>query len=448
MRRWRRLSRVASTIVVLTTAVVLSVATLGGVSSAGEEKPPADDIGITDDEIRLAVIADVENSLVPGLFQASVDGMEAWARWVNKQGGIAGREVVIDFIDSHLSPDDARNAVIQACAEDFALVGGQALFLNNVDDMVACPDKNGQPTGIPDIPGLALEPAQKCSGITFVATGDQEFCDTRDQRPQTYYPFQGDFRWYLKENKDLHGIFAVPNDLKSTRDSIIPMVEAAMELGIRPDGEGMYNTSARQPQSAITPLIQVVKENGSNFVYNGNAPTVMVYLRKEAKLQGVDSVDVWACHQGCYTQEFLDQGGPDVEGTYSITYTLPFYSEPRKNPTLRALLKELGADVEDMNANGIAAWVAGLLFQRAANEVVDSGETLTRATLLDALRNIHDFDANGIMGPTDVGNHKASECFVISQVQNGKWKRVYPKKPGTFDCSKQNKTSIQLDLLE
>jgi ABC-type branched-subunit amino acid transport system substrate-binding protein len=449
MKFSRGTSRTVSMFVVLGTVMVLLASTFVGVSAAGGggEKPKAEEIGITDDEIRIAVVADVENQLVPGLFQQSVDGVRAWATGVNKNGGLAGRKVVIDFIDSHLSPDDARNAIIKACTDDFAMVGGQALFMNNVDDMVACTNKEGQPVGLPDLPGLALEPAQKCSGLTYVATGDQQYCATKDDHPQTYYPHQGDFLYYLKQDKNLHGVFTVPTDLKATRDSVIPQVQSGVDLGIKGDGEGFYDTSARATQSAMTPIIRVVQDNNSNFVYNSNANNLMVFLRKEAKLQGVTSVKYWACNQGCYDQVFLDQGGADVEDTYAVTYTLPFYSEYKSNPTMKALVNQLGGP-DEINANGIASLVASLLFQRAVEDVVKSGDTLNRETLLGSLDNIHDFDADGIIGATDIGNHKASPCYIMSQVQDGKWQRVYPKKVGTFDCNKKNINKLELDLTE
>ena len=59
-------SRTVSMFVVLGTVMVLLASTFVGVSAAGGGggggKPKADEIGITDDEIRIAVIADVENS--------------------------------------------------------------------------------------------------------------------------------------------------------------------------------------------------------------------------------------------------------------------------------------------------------------------------------------------------------------------------------------------------
>ena len=233
--------------------VALIGSTLAGASAPQAEKPKADDVGITPKEIRLAVVADVENPVVPGLFQAGVDGMRAWAKLVNKQGGIAGRKVVIDFIDSRLSPDDARNAVIKACAEDFAMVGSEALFLNNVDDMVACKNNHGEGVGLPDLPGLALDPAQRCSPVTYVAVGDSKFCSTRDQNPQTYYTNQGDFRYYLSKQKDLHGIFAVPSDLKSTKDSVLPQVESAVALGDQEGRRGVLRHVRASPAKRSDP---------------------------------------------------------------------------------------------------------------------------------------------------------------------------------------------------
>src|SRR5438132_12536158 len=93
------------------------------VVSAGATKLQATDVGVTPSEIEIAVIADVNNPVVPGLFQGSVNGVKAFGTYINKHGGLAGRKVVVDFIDSKLSADAARDAVIKACERDFAIVG-------------------------------------------------------------------------------------------------------------------------------------------------------------------------------------------------------------------------------------------------------------------------------------------------------------------------------------
>jgi hypothetical protein len=39
-----------------------------------------------------------------------------------------------------------------------------------------------------------------------------------------------------------------------------------------------------------------------------------------------------------------------------------------------------------------------------------------------------------------------NDCAVIAQVRNGQWQRVYPSKPGTFDCSRANLATIKMNL--
>src|SRR5262249_24847950 len=153
-------------------------------AQGGNEKPQATEVGITEDTIKVAVIADVENPLAPGLFNGSADGVEGWAKNLNKKGGLAGRKVEVDFIDSHLSADDSRNAFIKACSEDCAVVGATALFVNNVDDIEGCVDKAGAATGLPDIAVVTTEVVQQCSPTTFSINPPTIVCDTQDQHPQ------------------------------------------------------------------------------------------------------------------------------------------------------------------------------------------------------------------------------------------------------------------------
>ena len=70
--------------------------------------------------------------------------MQGFAKYINGEGGLAGRKVVVDFIDSKLNGDETRNAIIKACQNDFAIVGTGALFMNNVDDLVSCPTKRAR----------------------------------------------------------------------------------------------------------------------------------------------------------------------------------------------------------------------------------------------------------------------------------------------------------------
>jgi ABC-type branched-subunit amino acid transport system substrate-binding protein len=275
-----------------------------------------------------------------------------------------------------------------------------------------------------------------------VIIGLGPYCQTKDQHPQTYDAPLGDYRYYLSKNKDLHGVFLVPADLKATKNSLLPTYNAAVDLGIKKDAEGFYDVFQQAPQSAMTRIVAAIKANNSTFAYSGS--NKMLDLRKEATLQGVTSVKVWGCTQACYSQDFVTQGGADVEGTQSVITTLPFYTEYQRNPTLKRLVAAVGG-IDKVDSNAMASWLAALLFQDAAKKAVASG-SLSRQSLFDALKQETKFDASGIMGPTDVASHTQPHCIVMTQVRNGKLVRIFPKKPGTFDCNQKNLSEIKLDL--
>ena len=440
MRRTRWVALVATTVLAMTATTAIASA------QGGDEKPEATEVGITEDEIRIAVIADVENQLAPGLFQGSVDGVEGWAKYINKNGGLAGREVVVDFIDSKLNADEARNAFIRACSEDFAVVGASALFVNNVDDIEACADQAGNPTGLPDLAVVTTEVVQQCSPTTFAINPPQILCDTQDESPQTYQGNAGRYFYYEKEfGKDLHGAYLYSADLKAANNANRATMEPMQKLGIEADDE--VDISARAPQSEYTPVVQSMKDNSSNYAQSGASFNTTVALRKEAKLQGLTDPDIiWDCTLQCYDENLIDQGGADVEGQYVSLLFLPF-EETSTNKELKAFVNNVGKD--NVDGFGAQAWASAVLFQQAVEAIVDDQGVngLNRQALFGALNGITDFDANGMIGTVNISERKTSPCYVLLQVKDGKFVRVTPSKKGTFNCDKKNVQQVELDLL-
>ena len=441
MRHSRWVALIAT--IVLATAGTSAVAVAQG---SGGDKPTASDVGITAKEIRIAVIADVETPLAPGLFQGSVDAVNGWAKYVNKNGGIAGRKVAVDFIDSKLNADETRNAFITACENDFAVVGASALFVNNVDDIEGCIDGAGAATGLPDLAVVTTELVQQCSPTTFGINPPQIICDTATQSPQTYQANAGRYYFYKKNfGNDLHGAYVYSGDLKAAKNANKATMGGMQELGIKADSE--TDVSSRAPQSALTPIIQSMKDQSSNYFQSGAAFNTTVSARKEAKLQGLtDPKIIWDCTLQCYDKRLLEQGGADVEGQYVSLLFLPF-EDAKTNPMLANFLKFTGPAKAD--GFGIQAWASGLLFQQAAEAAVKKGGVngLTRKALFTELNAVKDFDGDGIIGTTNVGARETSPCYVLMQVKSSKFVRVWPKKAGTFDCKARNRVELKLDLL-
>lgn len=419
-----------------------STAPAGMTNSNSGPTAPARDIGITATQIKLAVVADVQTSINPGLFQKTVDIMKAWAQVVNEEGGIAGRKVVIDAIDSKHDANTSRNAVIRACSDDFALVGTEALLLSDMTDIDNCKNSNGDAVGIPNLAGLLFGPVQQCDKFSFGAlNNDPAFCAHPTASGAKHTVQVGDYKWLASHIPDLHGIWVYNSDVPTAKAVQVPVyVAGAQAAGIKQDGQGFYGAAGGTAQSALTPIVQVIKQNHSSYVNDGVTPPSLVQLRQEAQLQGVTSVKAWVCSAGCYAQYFLDTGGSAVEGTYQTLNTIPFFSEYGSFPELKKVVDKLGG-VDKIDANAVSAYVEALLFQDAVQKVVSKGHTLSRKTLFEALSTDETaFDAGGIIGRTNVSKRAASPCFAIAQVKDGKWQRAYPAKPGAFDCSSGNLT--------
>jgi hypothetical protein len=123
---------------------------------------------------------------------------------------------------------------------------------------------------------------------------------------------------------------------------------------------------------------------------------------------------------------------------------LPF-EEAKYNAEDQAYVSALGSKVDSFGAN---AWQAAGAFKQAVDDVVKQKgpNGVTRAAVLDALQGITNFTDNGWMGPISLkGTGAFSGCYLILQVQQGKYVRVYPSKPGTMDCKSSNITTVNVD---
>ena len=405
---------------------------------------PGTDVGLTASTIRVGMIADVNTPVQPGLFQKSVNAVKAWADIVNANGGLAGRKVVVDFCDSKLDPNATSNCVIKACQNDFAMVGTSANALEDLKDIDGCKNAQGEAAGIANLAAFAFPP-QACDPYTYLTAGLGAYCKTATQNPSTYVVPVADARYFTSHNSGLHGIWLYDSDDPTFKITQTPVFQAQSNLGIKKDGEGFYALSGAAPQSALTPFIQVIKSSGSSFVYVDVTTASMVLMRREAQLQGVNTVKVWECNSGCYDPAFYQQGGATVNGTYALMLNLPYLSDYKDNPTLNKLVTQLGG-VNNINNNAINSFNMALLFQDAVQKAVATGGTLNRKTLFAALNNEHAFTAQGIIGATDVGNRIPSACQIVVQLQNGVWQRVDPVTPGTFNCSNANLTTIKMHV--
>jgi hypothetical protein len=367
--------------------------------------------------------------------------MNAYATYVNAHGGIGCRKLVVKTWDTKLDPTESKNGLIDACQNAFALVGNNALFNPDVSAMVNCMDKAGKPTGLPDVAALANDVNEECAATAFIIQIVAEHCPITPGVPRLETAMVGPTKYYLQQTPGLHGIYLVAGDLPTTTQASAIQISAQAQAGIKWDATPKVSGADQQP--AYTPRIQILKASNSTYVYDGSNDVAMIRMMKEAKAQGLDMSKVlWTCSLACYTKNMLSQGGADVNGAYVWMQFLPF-EEASLNPEATAYVNGVGAAKAD--SFGAQAWQAGGAFKQAVDDVVaKSGpNAITRAAVLDDLKGIKNFTDNGWMGEKDLKG--VSPCYVLMQIQGGKYVRVFPTKAGTLDCSASNVTTLTID---
>jgi len=90
--------------------------------------------GVTDDEIRVALLSTGEaNPIGYCLLQCQADGIQAYFDWRNSQGGIHGRDLVLDVIDDEFANNQLRAAEIIDGGEHFAVIGSPIMGTGFID---------------------------------------------------------------------------------------------------------------------------------------------------------------------------------------------------------------------------------------------------------------------------------------------------------------------------
>jgi hypothetical protein len=400
----------------------------------------ATDVGVTSTTITVEVMADVGSPLAPGVGQGAIDAMNAFAARVNAHGGLACRQLKVRTWDSKLDPTESKNGQIDACDNTFAMVGNDAGLNTDISTLTTCADATTGVAGLPEVAGFSSEVSQ-CGPTLFTSLPLDRACP-RATVDNTYTEPVGYMRWQLQQDPGLHGIYLIQGQIPALTVGEVPTMTAFQQAGMVWDAVPTVGLADTQP--LFTPRVQIARAKGSTYVFDGAIDTSLIFMRKEATAQGDTTVKVWACTINCYAKSFLQSGGTDVEGTYVSLPFLPF-EEASSNPDEAAFVNGVGLAKADLA--GAWAWLAADAFADSVNTVVarDGPNGLTRASLVTALKGLT-FTGHGWAGPHALsGQSLGSPCFVVVQVQNGKFVRVYPAAPGTMDCNPSNLATVTVD---
>jgi len=361
--------------------------------------------GITNSQIILGNAAD-RTGPVPGIFTAAQQAVMAYAAYFNTTSTICGRKLKVIPYDSQTSSTGDQQAAASACDDTFAMIGSMGAFDNGGAQTVThC--------GIPDLRAITTTPERHSSPVSFgTESVDTHLVSTVQYRllkAQTGNAYLKSAMLYLNAGA------AVPNALS---------YKQAMErLGYK----FLYTQPIDVAAFNYAPYAAQIKSLGVQFVQFEGAYQYAVRLKRALSDQGINPVFVM---DSVAYDPIFSQAGDDLRGMYSYTDTSMF-EEASRSAELRLYLSWLQRVSPGAKPTffGIYAWGAMRLFAQLATQL---GGALTRQNLLQAIRGVHDYTANGLFAPQNIGSKRSPNCETLIQLTSSGWQR---RSPYPYSCS-------------
>lgn len=389
-------------------------------SGGGGAKPPtapkegnggATDVGVTGTEIKISVLTDLTGP-VPGIFKSSVDAVQAWSNLINSQGGIYGRKIKVIPIDSKTSTADNRAGAQQACKDTFAIVGSMSAY----DNGGAGPIND---CGIPDISATVVN-------------------RERDQVKTTFPAFPNVADYYILGPKKA----IAEEDPNAVKKAAIMWLNAPVAVF-----NAEKNRKAAEAigyQFVYTKQVEVVEPNYTRFVAEMKAAGVQYVTMvgddnsTSRLLKAFNSQNYIPKFRefdsAIYNTEFpakVKDAGAAGEGVMVSNTSVPL-EEAASNPEYKLYISTLQRSGGKPNGFfGLYAWSAARLFQDALEKI---GPKVTRAGLIAHLKGVKSWDNRGMHAGHNIGDKRASPCFVMLHLQGGRFVRKFPA--SGFDCNR------------
>jgi len=387
--------------------------------------------GLTSDVMRIAVIADGENSSInDGESESIWQAVEAWATAVNQTSKLAGRTVVVERIDSAVSRH--AEAIEQVCTGDyFALIGSSSINDSEGLSLLSSPE-----CSLPDFPAFIYSAQRLNSEITFVSNP-----------AYSQVTNAGWAAYFSRVNPDaVERAATLFPELSPLVLGGNQTIEAATATGYRFIHSPIYNFET----DFLLEAESLIESDARSLTWRNSGSQLLSFLGAINQVDPDFRFDFIDCGQNCYSQNWVAAAGDFGEGVSVWLPYLPIEEAELSDELLRYLFYLLSTHGSEgvTSAAGVAAWSAGLLFEEAVSRAVglDSAaydpDSLTREAVIEAAKTINFWDANGLHGVSNPSEGIPSPCFVVITLQDGLWKRSYPSRPGELDCEDSNLVTL------
>jgi ABC-type branched-subunit amino acid transport system substrate-binding protein len=394
-----------------------STSTSASASTSGAVPAVASAPGVTRTSVTVGQIADISEP-VPGLFKSAQVGVQAYFDYINSQGGVNGRKLILDSHDSAFQPADVVTASQEIAKNELAFVGNYTLLDSSAKTII---DADHVPNiGTPIGEALANDP------------------NTYNPSPSGDYvadlgPFQ-----YFKE-KDPQATQHVGILYAAATPSTIQAYQVLRQVLAHLGYKVIYARGFSAFETTFTADVVKMKSAGVQFFWADVPSNYSAVLAREMALQDFKPINYQTAGYG---SDLTQLGGSAVNGTYLPLFTALFLGQDaRTTPIVGTFDKWMAkVDSKDSIASwGAAGWASADLFVQALR---NAGKNPTRASLVAALNKITSFNAHGLIPTSDPAKNIPSPCWLLAQVKGSSIVRVPPSPKSGFIC----KPGGQFDL--
>lgn len=386
-------------------------AAAGGASDAGGQvgapapaggNGGATDVGVTANEITVATVASLSGP-IPGLFEGAVNGTNAYVKYVNSQGGVHGRKLKIVIGDDQNECGANQNRYRDLSPKVFAFVGGFSVF----DE---CTSRVMKPQ--PEVPMVQYALSAEANKMPNLFS------------PQASVPgyATGPFEyWNTKYGDKTKKVGTVYSQNAAAAESHRAISAAAKSAG----WNFIYERGAASTEQDFTADIVRMRQDGVEIVFL-MATTAQNAARIKRAADSQSYKPIWVV-QVAYDQSFITfMGGPEgAEGVEGANlFSLYFGADEAKRIPEVALYQQWmkrNNPKANLDVFSMYGWTSAKLFVQALR---DAGPKATRAGLMQSLKKVQKYDADGMLAPSSPAAKKPATCYVLWQIRSGKYVRV------------------------
>jgi branched-chain amino acid transport system substrate-binding protein len=375
------------------TAVVWLVLVLAGAGAAGDAGAQARTPGVTDNEVVIGLTAPLSGPAAA--WGTTALAAEAWAKYLNDQGGIHGRKIKTVLKDDAYNPGRAVANVGEMKDSVFALVGllGTAILNANKDNVAEAKLPTIWPYGNPQV--FAKQPKEKIRSVFMVYPDYADEGEFLVQQAAKLEKAKKVAIFYQNDDYGKGGVEGVKRGVKGLGGAVTVAGEVSYEVADREVGTHALKL---KDSGADTVVLYCTATHGANLI-------------KEMAKVGYKP-KIFASFPLGDRHVMFRLLGELWEGAYfDVTGAVP--GEPEADRISEILVKE-DPKLKGRESFALAGSVA---MMATAEGLKRAGRNLTRDGFIEAMESIRDWTPEKLTAPITWGPNRRHGLNAVRLMQ-------------------------------